>query len=419
MHILFFSHYFPPEGNAPASRTYENCKRWVRQGHKITVITGAPNVPDGVVYEGYKNKLRQCEDIEGIHVIRIWTYIAANKGTIRRIINYVSYMFSATFFSLFLRKPDVIIATSPQFFCGWTGIIVSQLKRTPFILEIRDIWPESIVAVGGIRNKQLLRVLEWLELKMYKAAQHIVTVGKGYKQKLIEKGLQDKDVSVITNGFDPEIFYPRQSDKKIRQCYNLNHEFICSYVGTIGMASGLDVVLRTAKLFKNKQRNDIKFLLIGAGAIKTRLQLQAHEENLDNVVFVGRQDKGNIPGFLSVTGACLVHLKRTDLFKTVLPSKIFEAAAMAKPIILGVEGFAAEFLKQANAGICIEPENAGQLAQATERLADNPQLCQSLGQAGRKYVMKYYNRDNLANEYLDIITRFSSPVDDRKHYQSL
>jgi len=413
MHILFFSHYFPPEGNAPASRTYENCKRWVRQGHKVTVITCAPNVPDGVVYDGYKNKLYQIQNIDGIHVIRVWTYIAANKGTIRRIINYVSYMFGAVFVSLFIKKPSLIIATSPQFFCGWAGVIVSRLRRIQFILEIRDIWPESIAAVGALVNKRLLRILKWFELKMYISAKHIVTVGKGYKQKLIEKGVQANDISVITNGFDGEIFHPQQPDENVRQHYNLEHEFICSYIGTIGMACGLDVVIRAAKLLKNKQRNDIKFLLIGSGAVKTQLQQQALEENLDNIVFVGGQDKRFIPDFFSITDACLVHLKKIELFKTVLPSKIFEAAAMAKPIILGVEGFAAEFLKQANAGICIEPENAEQLAQSVENLADDPQLCQSLGKAGREYVVKHHDRDSLANEYLDIIVKFGIPVIER------
>jgi len=319
-------------------------------------------------------------------------------------------MFSAVFVSLFLKKPNLIIATSPQFFCGWAGVIVSRLRRTSFILEIRDIWPESIVAVGALGNKRVLRILEWLELKMYAAAHHIVTVGKGYKQKLIEKGVQANDISVITNGFDGEIFHPQQPDKNIRQHYNLNDEFICSYIGTIGMACGLDVVLRAAKLLKNKQRNDIKFLLIGSGAVKAQLQQQALEENLDNIVFIGRQNKLLIPGFLSITDACLVHLKKSELFKTVLPSKIFESAAMAKPIILGIEGFAAEFIKQADAGICIEPENAEQLAQEVKNLADDPQLCQSLGQAGHEYVIKHHNHDSLANEYLDIIFRFVSPV---------
>ena len=301
MHILFFSHYFPPEGNAPASRTYENCKRWIRLGHRVTVITCAPNVPDGIVYKGYKNKLYKKEMIDGIDVIRVWTYITANKGTIRRIINYISYMFSSILFSLFVKKPEVIIATSPQFFCGWAGLIASRMRRKSFILEIRDIWPDSIVAVGAMRNKILLRILEWLELIMYNAADHIVTVGNGYKEKLIEKGVREGYISVITNGFDSEIFFPRKSDEKISRIYKPNHEFVCSYIGTIGMACGLEVVLLAAKLLKKFKRHNIKFLLVGSGAVKERLQKQAIEDGLDNVVFVDRQDKNNIPDFYQIT----------------------------------------------------------------------------------------------------------------------
>jgi len=369
------------------------------------VITCVPNVPDGVVYDGYKNRLRQCEVVDGINVVRVWTYVAANRGRIRRTLNYISYMFSAIFFSLFVKKPDVILATSPQFFCGWAGVIASRLRRVPFILEIRDVWPDSIVAVGALRNKRIVRILEWLELKMYAAAKHIITVGKSYKQVLIEKGVPAEDISIITNGFDCDIFYPRESDEKVRQRYNLNGEFVCSYVGTIGMACGLEVVLHTAKLLKNRQRNDIKFLLVGAGATKEQLRRQALEENLDNIVFVERQDREAIPRILSVADACLVHLRRSDHFKTVFPSKILEATAMAKPTILGVEGYAAQFLREADAGICIEPENADQLAEAVENLADDPELCRSLGQAGREYVTKHHDRDNLASEYLDKIVQ--------------
>jgi len=409
MRILFFTHYFPPEGNAPASRTYENCKKWILLGHQVTVITCAPNVPDGIVYKGYKNKLFQREKIDGIDVIRAWTYITANKGTIRRIINYVSYMFSSVFFSLFIKRPDMIIATSPQFFCGWAGVIASRIRNVPFILEIRDIWPESIVAVGAMRNKKLLSILEWLEFKMYAAAQHIVTVGQGYKEKLVEKGIKEEVISVITNGVDSEIFYPRQLDEKFGRLYKPNHEFVCSYIGTIGMACGLDIVLRAAKLLKDRKRKNIKFLLVGSGAVKEQLRRQADEIGLNNIVFIDRQDRHHIPDFISVSDVCLVHLKKAALFKTVLPSKIFEAAAMAQPIILGVEGYAAQFLKEANAGICIEPENAEQLAEAVEHLADNSKLCRLYGQSGYEYVTKYYNRDQLANKYIDIITHLGHP----------
>ena len=188
MHVLFFSHYFPPEGNAPASRTYENCRRWVAAGHRVTVITCVPNQPDGVAYAGYRNRLRQREQLDGIEVVRVWTYLAANRGTVRRVANYVSYMLSALLFSLFLPRPDIVVATSPQFFCGWAGVIAAHVRRVPLVLEIRDLWPDSIAAVAALRNQALLGFLEQLESWLYQAADHIVTVGEGYREELLRKG---------------------------------------------------------------------------------------------------------------------------------------------------------------------------------------------------------------------------------------
>ena len=405
MRILFFTHYFPPEANAPANRVYELCKRWVKNGDEVHVITGVPNVPTGRIYEGYKNRLVQTEIMDGIQTTRVWTYIAANKGTIRRIFNYVSYMFSASLAGLSVQKPDIVIATSPQFFCGWAGVFTSRARRVPFILEVRDLWPDSISAVGALRNGLLLRILQWLEGKMYSAAQKIVTVGEGYEEELIRKDVQAGKISVLPNGVDREMFYPRYAEEKVREECGLNHEFVCSYVGTICMASGLEVVLRTAKLLKDKRRDDIKFLLVGAGAIADELQQEARRQNLDNIVFLGRRDRRLIPGLLSVSDACLIHLKKARIFETVLPSKIFEAAAMAKPIICGVQGHAADLVRRSNAGICIEPENAEQLCSAVVALAEDSALCHTLGQAGHEYVMQHHDRDVIAKDYQDVIMR--------------
>lgn len=407
MRILFFSHYFPPEGNAPSSRVHALCKRWVQAGHQVAVITCAPNVPDGKVYDGYRNRLTQREEIDGIEVVRVWTYLAANAGTVKRIANFVSYMFSAVVRSLALPRPDVIVATSPQFFCGWAGVWASRLKRAPLILEIRDIWPESIVAVGAMRKSRLIRFLEWLERRMYAAATHIVTVGEGYRRQLVDKGVPQDSISVITNGVDGDLFHPREPDAALEAAHDLNGKFICSYIGTIGMACGLEVVLDAAELLKRRGRGDAQFLLVGDGAVRGQLQQQAEERGLENVLFVGRQDKSLMPGYLSISGCCLVHLRRTDLFKTVLPSKIFEASAMARPIVLGVEGDAAELVQASGGGLCIEPENAEQLAHAVERLADDPDLCRRLGQAGRAYVTAHYDRDTLSAAYLELIGRFA------------
>ena len=403
MRILFLTQYFPPEGNAPASRVREMACRWVRSGHEVTVVTCVPNQPSGIVYEGYANRLYQTEKVDGINVVRVWLYLAPNKGTTRRIISYLSYMVSACVASLFQRRADVLIATSPQFFCGWAGVIAGRLTRTPCVLEIRDIWPESIVAVGAMKRPRLIRFLEWLERRMYAAATHIVTVGKGYKRKIVEKGVPAERISIVTNGADLETFSPRPPDEALMRRYGLVGKRVCAYIGTIGMASGLSVVLRSARILREKGRTDITFLLVGDGADREELAAEAEAQGLDNVIFTGRQDKQLMPAFQSIADICLVLLRKHDLFRTVLPSKIFEAAAMAKPIVLGVEGDSAELIRRAGAGICIEPEDETELVAAVEKLADDPALLQSLGQAGRDYVAKHFDRDALAKDYLAVL----------------
>jgi glycosyltransferase involved in cell wall biosynthesis len=409
MRILFFTHYFFPEGNAPASRVYENCKRFVAAGHKVTVITGAPNVPTGVLYQGYKNSLYQRESIDGIDVVRVWTLIAANRGKIKRSLNYLSYMFTATIAGLCAKRPDIIIATSPQFFCGWAGVLVSRFRRISFVLEVRDIWPEAFNVVEIIRNALLFRCLEWLEIKMYRAAQHIITVGNGYRQELLKRGVPDEKISIVMNGVDTELFIPQEADATLKRRLGLEGRFVCSYVGTIGLACALDVVIQAAQILRGKKRDDIAFLLVGDGAVRESLESEARRLCLGNIVFTGRQDKARVPAFFSISDVCLVHLKRHDFFTTVTPSKIFEAAGMAKPILIGVPGDAAALVQKANAGVQIEPENAHQLVETLERLAADPSLCQQYGESGRQYVLEHFDRDELAMKYLGIITPIVNP----------
>jgi glycosyltransferase involved in cell wall biosynthesis len=403
MRILFLSHYFPPEGNAPASRTYENCKRWVAAGHEVQVVTCAPNMPGGVVYEGYRNRPFQAERVDGIDVVRLWTYIAANKGVSRRTLNYLSYMFSATAGVPFLRRPDLVVATSPQFFCGWAGVCASRLRGVPLLLEIRDLWPESIAAVGALRQRRLLRWLERLERGMYDAAERIVTVGDGYRERMVARGVPPEKISVVMNGVDRDLFSPREPDGELEKRLGLEGKFVCSYVGTLGMACGLEVVLEAASLLRDRGREDVVFLMVGDGATREELEAEAARRGLDAIRFTGRQPKESIPAFLSISDACLVHLRRTDLFTSVMPSKIFEAGGMARPIILGVEGHAARLVQRAGAGLCMEPENAAELVECVLELADDRNLARTLGEAGHRYVVRHHDRDRLAGDYLRLM----------------
>lgn len=403
MKILFFSHYFPPEVNAPATRTYEHCRRWVASGHDVTVVTCVPNCPDGVAFGGYKNRLRrQVEEVDGIRVVRIWTHLAPNAGTIRRIANYVSYQVSAMWASLTLPKPDVVIATSPQFFCGWAGVWASRFKRCKFVLEIRDIWPESISAVGAMKKGLATRYLEWLEKRMYRAADHIVAVGTGYRDKILEKTPdKEQQISVVTNGVDADKFVPQPVDQQFLASFGLKDRFVCSYVGTIGMAHGLDVVVRCAQKLKADGNEEVAFLIVGDGAQRESLQRLAEETGVaERVVFTGRLPKEEMPKVIASSDCCLVHLRGSELFGTVIPSKIFETLAMQKPIIMGVKGPAREIVMAADGGWEMEPDNDNQLADLLRQLSLNRADVAGRGSQAREYVLKNYNRDKLAGDML-------------------
>lgn len=398
MKILFFCHYFPPEVNAPASRTYEHAVRWVRAGHDVTVVTCAPNCPDGVVFAGYRNRLRsQTEMIDGIRVVRVWTWIAPNKGMVFRILNYVSYMLSAVWSALWLPRPDVVVSTSPQFFCGWAGVWYHWLKRAPFVLEIRDIWPESISAVGAMKKGLVTRFLEWLERRMYLAADRIVTVGHGYKEQIAAKVPVGDRISVVMNGVDAELFAPRPRDGEFLKQWGLEGKFVCSYVGTIGMAHGLEVVVRAARILQEQGRTDIAFLIVGDGARRSELeQLAAQEGVQQHVIFTGRMSRDQMPTVLASSDACLVHLRKTELFETVVPSKIFETMAMGRPIVMGVRGESREIVKAAGAAIEMEPESETDLVNGLLKLADDAAFRESLSHSARAYVLEHYDRSQQA-----------------------
>lgn len=409
MQIVFFSHYYAPEGNAPASRTAEHCQRWAQcDEHRVTVITCAPNVPDGKVYPGYRNRFRPTREmIDGVEVIRVWTWIRPGGGKLSLMLNYLSYLITAllTFF-LVVRRPDVILATTPQFFCGIAGVLAGKLRRVPTVLEVRDIWPESIVTVGAMKRGWVIRALEKLERWMYRSADHLVTVGPGYRDNILEKVNVRDRISMVTNGVDPARFTPVADDGQLRKRYDLGDRLVCSYIGTIGRAHGLEIVIRAAQRLQETQSEQIAFLVVGGGANLDHLRQAVEDAGVqDRVVLTGRLDKSQMPAVLAASDVCLVHLSKVDLFEHVIPSKIFETMAMEKPIIMGVKGRARDIVLQAGAGVPLEPESDEELARFLDQRFDQPETLVEMGKRGRGFVMKYFDRDLLAADLLQILER--------------
>lgn len=407
MHILFLTDNFPPEVNAPASRTFEHCREWKDAGHKVTVITCAPNFPKGEVFEGYRNRLWQSAEIEGVRVIRVWSYISANEGFVKRILDYQSFMLSATLASAFVRGVDLVVGTSPQFFTACAAYVVSKAKRVPWVFELRDLWPESIRAVGAMQDSKALDFLEKVELFLYHKADAVVAVTNAFRDDLIGRGIESGKIHVITNGVDIKRFNPREKDAELVRKLGLSGKFVAGYIGTHGMAHALETLLDAAEKLRSRPNGDrYRILLLGDGACKGELMAQARSMGLDNVLFVDSVSKDEVVRYWSLLDVSIIHLRKTDLFTTVIPSKLFECMGMGIPVLHGVEGESAAIVEQEGVGILFEPENADALCDGLVKLAEDPALfnqCRRRGCAGARK----FDRSVLALRMLGILRELS------------
>lgn len=398
MHICFLSQYFPPEVNAPAKRLWDNARQWVADGHRVTVLTVFPHHPRGVVPRGYRRKWLMREKREGIEIVRTFVYPARNAGFLRRTLGYITVMISMVLLGPFvIRRPDVLVATSPQFFVAMGGYALSRLMRVPFVFEVRDLWPEAIVGVGAVTNPRVIRVLEGIETGLYRGADRIVVVTRSFSDFIQKRGIDAKKIDIIKNGIMTGDFEVPIDAKRVRDELGFGDAFVVTYVGTHGMMHGLSAVLRAAKLLQDDER--IRFLFVGDGAERASLLKLKEELGLSNVMMLPQQPRERAIELLRISNLALVPLRKIEVLKTVLPSKIPEAMAAGIPILLGVQGEAQELVEEVHAGVCVEPENSREMAEAVRSLASDPQRCRQLGENGRKYVRRHMDRTVLARTY--------------------
>ena len=400
MKLLFLTDNFPPENNAPASRTYEHCKEWVQKGMDVTVLTCVPNFPYGKTYEGYKNKLYHTETIDGIKVVRVWSYMTENKGVVKRIVDYMSYAISAFIAGLFI-KTDLIVATSPQLFTTVGGCALAKVKRKPWIFELRDLWPEGIKDHGAIKQSFLLNFLTKMELCLYRKATHIVTVTKGLKKNLSSRGIDPNKIDVVTNGANMSLFKPIDKDSELLKSLKLTDKFVIGYIGTHGMAHGLEFIVESLKEVKDE---NIHFLFVGTGAKKEATVQKAKELKLNNVTFLDPVPKAEVSRYISIIDVALVPLTKTVIHASLIPSKIFESSAMKKPMLLGVEGEAREIVEHYNAGVAFEPENKEEFLNALKQISTDKEKYAKL-QEGCSRLAEAFDRKNLANSMFEVLKK--------------
>jgi colanic acid biosynthesis glycosyl transferase WcaI len=398
MNILFLADNFPPERNAQASRVFERACYWVRWGHKVTVITCCPNFPEGKVYAGYENRWRQVGELNDIRIVRVKTFVAPNAGGVLRILDFLSYMVTAFFAGLLEPRPDVVVATSPQFFAAVGACALSMLRRLPFVLEISDLWPDSIVAVGAMRRGTVVHCLEKVEMFLYRRATRVVTLTSAFKDDLMSRGISSDKVDTIINGVDLQRYSPRPRDHALACQWGIGEDdLVVGYIGTLGMAHALQNVLRAAALVSDTQ---VRFMFVGSGAERTRLTAESERMNLKNVTFIPAQPKELMPNAWSLCDVALVHLKNAPLFRKVIPSKIFEAMGMGLPILLvAPEGEASHIIRREGVGLCVPAEDPKELASAVLFLNENRKILHQMSRCSHEAAPRY-SRERQARDML-------------------
>jgi colanic acid biosynthesis glycosyl transferase WcaI len=414
--ILYVSQYFPPEMGAPAARAAELSRHWARMGHEVTVLTGFPNHPTGVVPEEWRSRLHRLhhtEIVEGVRVVRTWLWPLPNRKAHERILNYTSFCVSAALSGLILPESEVVIGTSPQLLCALAGWWLAAWKRIPFVFEVRDLWPESLAAVGASsEGKFLHRVLSTVAGFLYRRADRLVVVTPAFQDHLVRYwNVPAAKISVVENGVETDIFR-QESSAELRKQLKLEERFVSCYIGTMGNAHGLETLIAAAEELQTTLPCAV-FLLIGEGAEKERIVKLAAGRDLNNIRFFGQQPREWIPLYVSASDVCLVMLKKSELFKTVIPTKLLEYMACERPVIVAVDGQARQIVEEAGAGIFVEPGNSHALVNAISDMASEPECRRKMGASGRQYIVNRFSREKTAREYIKVLEELDSDQNGR------
>lgn len=395
------THYFPPEIGAPQARLGDLSRFWADDGDEVTVLTGMPNHPTGVIPPEYRGAKRRIEVVDGHRVVRTWLYATPNEGIVKKTLGHLSFM--ATSVLLGGRasgKADVVVVSSPTFFSIFSAWVLARLKRARLVVEIRDLWPAIFVELGVLTNKQAIWLLERLELWAYRTADAVVVVSEGFRDDLVRRGISADKVHTIRNGVDLSRFRPGGDPRPGRASLGVaDDEVLVLYIGAHGISHGLDGVADAAALLTDRP---IRFAFVGEGAAKPQLEARVAELGLTDVVLRDGVPRDEVAGLLAAADICLVPLRDVPLFTTFIPSKIFEYFGTGKAVVGAVRGEPAEILRDGGA-LVVDPGDPKALAAAIDELAADPDRRAEMGKAGRRYVEANFDRRQLATRYRDLL----------------
>jgi glycosyltransferase involved in cell wall biosynthesis len=384
MHILYLSQYFPPEAGATQTRSYEMAHNLVLMGHQVTMITEVPNHPSGIIPPEYRGEFFYRSNLDGIDVIRVWVKATPKKNFINRMLFYITFMFFSSIAGLFITKSryDLIYASSPPLFVGHLGYF--EQKRIPLVFEVRDLWPESAIALGELTNPLAIRWASRLEEACYAQAKKVIVVTRGIYKRLVQRGIPEDRLSLIPNGANTDIFqFHPEARERIRAKLGLAEKFVVIYAGIHGIAQGLETVIEAARLLANDTR--VYFVLIGEGPQKREIANLVRRYELTNLNLLPEQPREAIPDYLSAADAALVPLRNLDIFEGALPSKIFDAWACNRPVLISIDGEARQVVELAGGGIYVPPEDAVSLKNAILSLLQDDAGNKTMGNNGRAF----------------------------------
>ena len=379
------------------------------RGHEVTVVTGFPNYPDGVVYEGYRRSIYRRERINGVDVIRVFLLTTTRRRRFGpRLASYLSFMITSIFGGLRAGRADILYFYSPPLFLGISAWILGRCFGIPTVVEVNDLWPQAPIALGVLRDQRLIGIAEAVERFLYHKVDHIFVYSNLMRQALIDKGVPKDKTEIRPLWVDASFFAPRPEAESIvvRQQHDLGGRFVVMYAGNIGLAQGMDTVIECARILGEPP--DILFVLVGEGAEKPHLQQQAEDLELENVLFIDYQPVSIIPQFLSAADVLLVHLDPAPHRLGTIPAKVLAYMSVGRPVLMAAEGEAADLVLRSGAGTVVRPRDPLGMAEALRALQVDGEARNVAGERGRAHVLAHFDRSNLLQaleERLESIAR--------------
>jgi glycosyltransferase involved in cell wall biosynthesis len=400
MKILLINQAFVSPDEPGHTRHFEMAKFLQARGHELIIVASDLNYQTGQRTVARKGIFAE-QIIDGVKIFRSYIYPALHRSYFWRVISFFSFMFSSVWTALQVRDVDLVMGTTPPIFQAVSAWFVALVRRKPFLLEVRDLWPEFGVSMGVLKNRLVIALARWLEMFLYKRATHILVNSPAYKEYMIAKGVSENKVTYIAYGTDVDMFNQQVDGSSIRSELGVQDKFVALYAGALGQANDIDTILRAAQRLNSEDR--IRFVLFGDGKERPRLQSEAERMKLTKVIFASVRAKKEMPRVIASADVCLAILQDIPMFRTTYPNKVFDYMAAGRATVLAIDGVSRDLIESSNGGVFVQPGDDELLAKTILELSKDSQRVKQMGQNARDYLVRHLDRRDKLNETLELL----------------